>query len=72
MSFNVVEKCTVMHIGTNNRKSNNFIAEQHLNEVDQLQDFGVLITNDLQWRSKVDASYKKLNKSHGFISHNFY
>ena len=71
MNFNV-EKCTVMHIGAHNRKSDYSMAEQRLTEVNQQRDLGILITDDLKWRNQVDASFKKSNRVLGFISRNFH
>lgn len=47
MSF-IVEKCTVMNIGTQNRKSDYLIAEQHLTEMKQQRELVILKNNDLK------------------------
>ena len=49
MSFNV-DKCSVMHIGHNNMKSNYNMSNQQLPTTDQQQDLGIIITKDLKWQ----------------------
>ena len=47
MSFNV-DKCSVMHIGHNNMKSNYNMSNQQLPTTDQQRDLGIVITKDLK------------------------
>ena len=49
MSFNV-DKCSVMHIGHNNMKSNYSMSNQQLPTTDQQRDLGIMITKDLKWQ----------------------
>ena len=48
MSFNV-NKCSVMHNGCKNMKSNYNMSNQQLLTTDQQQDLGIIITKDLKW-----------------------
>ena len=71
MNFNV-DKCTVMHVGTNNQNYNYAMGNQNLAEVNQQRDLGVLIDKNLKWKSQVEASFKRANSVIGFISRNFH
>ena len=51
MSFNV-DKCSVMHIGHNNMKSNYNMSNQQLPITDQQRDLGIIITKDLKCKNK--------------------
>ncbi|KAG0420689.1 hypothetical protein DMUE_4114 [Dictyocoela muelleri] len=66
-----IDKCTVMHIGSQNRNSDYVMADQNITEVDQQRDLGILITKDPMWKNQMGASYKKGNRVIGFISRNF-
>ena len=43
MSFNI-DKCSVMHMGHNNMKSNYNMSSQQLPTTDQHRDLGIIIT----------------------------
>ena len=70
MSFNV-DKCSVMHIGHNNMKSNYNMSNQQLPTTDQQRDIGIIITKDLKWQKQTDKSCKTANIALGFIARNF-
>ena len=55
MSFNL-DKCSVMHIGHNNMKSNYNMSNQQLLTTDQQLDLGIIITNDLKWQKQTEKS----------------
>ena len=67
MSFNV-DKCSVMHIGHNNMKSNYNMSSQQLPTTDQQQDLGIMITNDLKWQKQTEKSCKTAYRVQGFIA----
>ena len=70
MSFNV-DKCSVMHIGHNNMKSNYNTSNQQLPTTDQQRDLGIIITKDLKWQKQTEKSCKTANRVLGFIERNF-
>ena len=70
MSFNV-DKCSVMHIGHNNIKSNYNMSNQQLPTTDQQQDLGIVITKDLKWQKQTKKSCKTANRVLEFIASNF-
>ena len=69
MSFNVY-KCSVMHIGHNNMKSNYNMSNQHLPTTDQQRDLGIIITKDLKWQKQTEKSCKTANRVLGVIARN--
>ena len=70
MSFNV-DKCSVMHIGHNNMKSNYNMSNQQLTTTDQQRDLGIIITKDLKWQKQTEKICKTANRVLGFIARNF-
>ena len=54
-SFNV-DKCSVMHIGHNNTKSNYNMSNQQLPITDQQRDLGIIITKDLKWQKQTEKT----------------
>ena len=58
MSFNV-HKCSVMHIGHNNMKSNYNMSNQQLPTTDQQRDLGIIITKDLKWQKQTEKAAKQ-------------
>ena len=67
MRFNV-DKCSVMHIGHNNMKSNYNMSNQQLPTTDQQRDLGIIITIDLKWQKQTEKSCKTANRALGFIA----
>ena len=70
MSFNV-DKCSVMHIGRNNMKSNYNKSNQQLPTTDQQRDLGIITTKNLKWQKQTEKSCKIANRVLGFIARNF-
>ena len=70
MSFNA-EKCSVMHIGHNNMKSNYNMSNQQLPTTDQQRDLGTIIAKDLKWQKQTEKSCKTANRVLGIIALNF-
>ena len=70
MSFNA-DKCSVMHIGHNNMRSNYNMSNQQLPTTAQQRDLGIIITKDLKWQKQTEKSYKLANRALGFIARNF-
>ena len=71
MSFNVY-KCSVMHIGHNNKEKNNYnMSTQYLPITDQQCDLGIIITKYLKWEKQTEKSCKTANSELGFIALNF-
>ena len=65
MSFNV-DKCSVIHIGHNNMKSNYNISNQQLPTTNQQRDLGIIITKDLKWKKQSKKSCKTAKRVLGF------
>ena len=70
MIFNV-DKCSVMHIGHNNMKSNHNMSNQQLPTTDQQRDLGIIITKYLKWQKQTEKSCKTDKRVLEFIARNF-
>ena len=70
MKFNV-EKCKVLHIGSNNDHVNYSMNGAELSKVDQEKDLGVLISKDLKPSLQCKEVIKTANKLVGFIGRSF-
>ena len=77
MHFNV-KKCKVMHVGKNNKRSAHVYtmddssgATLELQETILERDLGVMISNDLKWRSQVEAAATKANRVFGIFKRVF-
>ena len=66
MSFNV-DKCSVMHIGHNNMKSNYNMSNQQLPTTDQQLDLGIIITKDLIGKNKPRKAAKQPTEYWGLL-----
>ena len=66
-----VDKCSVMHIGHNNMKSNYNMFNQQLPTTDQQRDLGIISTKDLKWQKQTEKRCKTANRVLGFIAHYF-
>ena len=69
MEFNET-KCTVIHIGNNNKNFEYKIGETPLKTVTEQRDLGIIINQDLKWDNQVDNCVKKANRVNGFIARN--
>ena len=70
MKFNV-EKCKVLHIGSNNNQFQYSMNGQQLSTVNEEKDLGVLVTNDLKPSQHCSQVVKTANKLVGFIGRVF-
>ena len=70
MKFNI-EKCKVLHIGSNNNKLLYSMNGQQLSAVNKEKDLGVLVTNDLKPGQHCSQVVKTANKLVGFIGRVF-
>ncbi len=70
MNFNV-DKCKVLHIGSDNNRVNFSMNGVQLSKVDQEKDLGVKISNDLKPNLQCREVIKKANKLIGFIGRTF-
>ena len=70
MNFNL-DKCSVIHIGHNNKQRNYNMSNQQLPATDQHLDLGIIITKDLKWQKQTEKSCKTANRILGFITRNF-
>ena len=73
MHFNF-KKCKVMHVGKNKKRSTHVYtmddssgATLELQETELERDLGMLISNDLKWRSQVEAASAKANRVFGIF-----
>ncbi|KAF2355957.1 Reverse transcriptase domain [Trinorchestia longiramus] len=57
MSFNI-EKCSVMHVGANNRHFQHTMYNIPIETVQQQKDLGVIVTENLKHDKQVEKSYK--------------
>ena len=60
-----VDKCSVMHIGHNNMKSNYNMSNQQLPTTDQQRDLGIISTKDLKWQKQTEKRCKNSQQSTG-------
>ena len=60
MSLNV-NKCTVLHIGPNNRNNTYLLKGLPLTNVDHQKDLGVIVSNDLKWENHIAMIVKRAN-----------
>ena len=77
MHFNV-KKCKVMHVGKSKKRSTHVYtmddssgATQELQETVLERDLGVLISNDLKWKSQVEAAAAGANRVFGIFKRVF-
>ena len=70
MLFNV-EKCKVMHLGTNNPKQAYSIDDKSIAVVDEEKDLGVIIQNDLKVSKQCSKVVKTANQILGMINRTF-
>ena len=70
MNFNV-DKCKVLHIGSNNDQVGYSMNGAELSKVDQERDLGVLISKDLKPSLQCKEVIKTANKLIGFIGRTF-
>ena len=76
MKFNT-DKCSVMHCGINNRKTQYKLYGKILRETNSEKDLGVIVDTDMKFKSQVAAQTKKANNDNnkansvGIIKRNF-
>ena len=70
MQFNV-EKCKVLHIGSNNNQAMYSLNGSDLCKVNHEKDLGIIISNDLKPGKHVSEVVKTANKITGFIGRAF-
>ncbi|KAF2349853.1 Reverse transcriptase domain [Trinorchestia longiramus] len=70
MSFNI-EKCSVMHVGANNRHFQHTMYNIPIETVQQQRDLGVIVTENLKHDKQVEKSVKNASRILGFIARNF-
>ncbi|KAF2361426.1 Reverse transcriptase domain, partial [Trinorchestia longiramus] len=67
MSFNI-EKCSVMHVGANNRYFQHTMYNIPIETVQQQRDLGVIVTKNLKHDKQVEKSVKNASRILGFIA----
>lgn len=70
MPFNV-NKCQVLHIGSNNNKFEYKMSNKILNTAKNAKDLGVTISQDLKFSQQCNKAASKANRMLGFINRNF-
>ncbi|KAF2362080.1 Reverse transcriptase domain [Trinorchestia longiramus] len=70
MSFNI-EKCSVMHVGANNRHFQHTMYNIPIETVQQQRDLGVIVTENLKHDKQVEKGVKNASRILGFIARNF-
>ena len=70
MKFNV-DKCKVLHIGSNNNRVQYLMNGQQLNAVNKEKDLGIIISSDLKPSQHCSEVAKTANKLVGFIGRAF-
>ncbi len=70
LNFNI-DKCKVLHIGSNKDRVNYSMNGVQFSKVDQEKDLGVIISNDLKPNLQCKEVIKKANKVIGFIGRTF-
>lgn len=70
MSFNL-DKCKVLHIGSNNVQANYTLNGVQLKSVDEEKDLGVMISKDLKPSKQISKVIKTANMFIGFIGRAF-
>ncbi|KAF2356187.1 Reverse transcriptase domain [Trinorchestia longiramus] len=70
MSFNI-EKCSVMHVGVNNRHFQHTMYNIFIETIQQQRDLGVIVTENLKHDKQVEKSVKNASRFLGFIARNF-
>ncbi|KAF2352887.1 Reverse transcriptase domain [Trinorchestia longiramus] len=70
MSFNI-EKCSVMHVGANNRHFQHMMYNIPIETAQQQRDLGVIVTENLKHDKQVEKSVKNACRILGFIARNF-
>ena len=70
MKFNI-EKCKVLHIGSNNDCVQYYMNDQQLSAVDKEKDLGITISSDLKPSQHCSEVFKTANKLVGFIGRTF-
>ena len=70
MKFNT-DKCSIIHCGNNNRKTQYKLYGKILRETNSEKDLGVIVDKDMKFKSQVAAQTKKANNTLGMIKRNF-
>ncbi|KAF2348737.1 Reverse transcriptase domain [Trinorchestia longiramus] len=70
MSFNI-DKCSVMHVGANNRHFQRTMCHVPFETVQQQRDLSVIVTENLKPDKQVEKSVKNASRILGFIAQNF-
>ena len=70
MTYNV-EKCKVLHIGSNNNRSNYLMNSTEITKVKEEKDLGIIISNNLKPGKHCTEVVKTANKLIGFIGRTF-
>ena len=70
LKFNV-NKCVVMHYGSNNKKSPLYIDGKQLNESSLERDLGVIFSTNLKWNNQIIAATNRANQMLGRIKKSF-
>ena len=70
MKFNI-EKCKVLHIGSNNVQANYTMNNVPLSSAEKEKDLGVIVTKDLKPSQHCTQTVKTANKLVGFIGRTF-
>ena len=70
MTFNV-SKCKIMHVGNNNLKNDYELFGQSITKVNQINDLGAVISDNLKTSSHWISQVSKSNKLIGLISRSF-
>lgn len=55
------EKCTVLHIGTNNPCNTYFLGGKEIKVVNEQKDLGIIISKNLKWNMHISQTVKKAN-----------
>ena len=70
MTYNI-DKCKVLHIGSNNNRTNYSMNNTEISKVNKEKDLGVIICNDLKPGEHCKEVVKTANKIVGFIGRTF-
>jgi Reverse transcriptase (RNA-dependent DNA polymerase)/Endonuclease-reverse transcriptase len=70
MKFNI-DKCSVMHCGRNNRRTDYTMFGKPLRKTDKEKDLGVIINSDMKFNDQITSQAAKANKILGMINRNF-
>ena len=69
MTFNVdnVDKCVVMHVGSNNVNNSYVLGNQELKSSNKEKDLGVIMDSTLKFSEQCNAAVKNANRTLGLI-----